>query len=552
MLKKFLLLTASVLVIVGCKETVKESGEGASLDVDVTAVSFPATGGMTAVNVTSNCYWDVSVEDSEGHSVSWVTASPTKGQGNSSLTIDVKSNVKTEPRMAFLTVSTPSGQNLSKVVSISQDPGEEPAVEGYPFPVCQTIDIDSPESRQLINAVIGDNVCMFNDGMVVTWGNPDGKLSLYCPSHTQPSTGDDAARSIHRSIYFDGFAPADSFFISIPVKERLAGDLRLMLGARNASFTVADNWAYYWGTDGVTWNKIDIKNAVTPGSDAVWNVIPFTIPENLAVPAGGTLMFKFNAVGWKKDKLYISISNSICVDYANAEASDLPPMDVDRVAYSNGFDDLTGSLAADVFLPTGWLRSATSGYASNYTSFGDQYVLPDEYQGISAAKGCYERPGYIQVGYYDESLWTRQAIGKFTVKLGERLKLMGVSSADAKISFMAYRTRDFRGYDPLAAITASFITDGDTTVVRMDVPVDRKSECSYEIQNVNLSTLIEISCPGLSDDEIAALDRGEYSKYLLDYRFYLDDVLVELTEVHSRGTSSDGGNEDFNEGDYNW
>lgn len=548
MQKNLLAFSILLLSLAGCAKSGElVQGEGAKLNVDKTEIRATAEGETQMLGIKSNCYWDVTVADESGKLLTWVSATPSRGQGDCDIQIEIAGNVKTEERVAYITVSTPASASLTKKITLTQDAGEEPKIEGYDFPIIQTIDIDSPDSRQLVGAVIGGNVCQFTNGMTVTWSNPEGVIALECPSHTQPSTGDDAAKSIHRSLRFDGFAQGDDVVISVPTKNALSGDLRLMLGARAASFTSA-GWSYYWSADAENWNQVEIKNAVTPGSDAVWNVIYFTIPEAQAIPAGGTLNFKIKA-DKERSKTYICISNTICICNAKAEMSSLPAMDENTVAYTNGFDDLVASKAANADYDLGLMCDATNSYASNYTSFNSQYTVPVEDQAIAAAKGCYERPGYLQLGYYDCSLWTRQAIGTYTIKIGERLKMMGVSSTDAEFTFDASIFKDFRGYDPLAKVTV--------TVGEDSYPVELNEgawkNCKITLANLDQNSEIKISCPRLSDEEVEALGRGEYSKYLLDYRFYIDNLKVVLTDIHSRGASSEGGNEDFSTGaDYNW
>lgn len=555
MTKKILFFFSLPIILMGCKEKFDPSGSGARLEVDKPVVSAPALGCETTFEISSNCYWDIAVEDIDGKSIGWVEVGTSRGQGDATVNVTVKANIKTESRLANIIVSTPSSKELTQTIRVVQEPGETPTFEGYKFPICQNIDIDSPETRLLTGAIIVDSICLFNEGLEISWPKTNGKLSLFCPSHTQPSAGDDADKSIHRSIYFTNFNTGDSLYIKIPVKDELFGDLRLILGARNASFTTTDYWTYYWGTDGENWNKIDVKCAITPGSDPVWNMIYFTIPETAKVKTGGNLYFKLKADNWTKaaDKQYICISNTICVDRAKVEASTIPAMDNTTIAYSNGFNDLLDSYAADVYLPAGLLCSATTGYATNYTTFSGAYMLPAEYQAISGTNGCFERPGYLQLGNYDESLWTRQCIGTFTIKLGERLKLMGVSSADATLTFDAYKCKDFRGYDPLAKVTVTVTTEGsDPIVFTPEMTIGTKAKCTLAMTYVNQSTTIDISCPKLSSEEITALGRGAKANYLLDYRFYIDELLVELTQIHSKGTSTDGNNEEFNNGTYNW
>lgn len=547
----FISLLLPAIFACGPKED-PENGQGnndkPALKVNKEQINAPGQGIEESFAITSNCYWNITVSDLDGKAVTWVNVNATSGQGNKEVKVTVSANIKKEERKAMIRISVPSSADLDKTVTITQEPGEQAAVEGYGFPIIEYFEIDSPETRQLTNAVIGGNECLFKGGMVLSRSDADGKLEFVCPSHTQPSSGDDADRSIHRSIRMDGFAQGESVLISAPVKDALSGDLRLMLGARAASFTKA-GWSYYWGKDGENWNKINIENAITPGSDAVWNIIYFTIPASEAIPAGGTIHFKITADA-KPSKEYIAISNTICVCPAKGETGSVPAMDGNTIAFSTAFNDLVDSYAADMRYQLGWLRIATNSYASNMNSFNDQYVLPDALSPFASVKGCYERPGYLQVGYYDESLWTRICAGTFTIKIGECLKQMGVADTDAKITLKACNIKDFRGYDNIARAT---IAAGEESFVMEGLKDGVFAEYTTEFHHLTQESVISIFAPPLTDEEKEALGRGEHTNNLLDYRFFIDDVVVELTTIHEKGSDTNNDNENFSDGgNYNW
>lgn len=551
--KRYLLVTLLFLALFSSCENDKENPIGtginkSELKVDKEQINVPAGASEDAFTITSNCYWNVSVTDPDGKAVTWVTLSAQAGQANKDIHVSVSANSRTQVRTAWIQVTSPASDELTRSIQLIQEAGEEVVVEGYPFPICETFEIDSPETRKLTNAVVAGNECVFLKGMVLSRTNPEGSMEFVCPSHTQPSAGDDADKSIHRSIRMDGFNQGESVIISAPVKDALSGDLRLMLGARAASFTKA-GWSYYWSADGESWNKINVANAITPGSDAVWNIIYFSIPEAQAIPAGGTVWFKITADA-QPSKEYISISNTICVCPAKGEPGNVPAMDDDKIAFSTSFDDLLDSYAPDVQYQLGWLRTATTSYASNFSTFNSQYVVPTELEAFAQAQGCYERPGYLQVGFYDESLWTRMCCGHYIIKIGERLKQMGVTSADARISLKVCNMTDFRGYDNLAKVT---ITCGEESYVLEGLQDGVFASFSKDFALLGQDSVIDIFSPRLSEDELAALGRGEKVNYLQDYRFFIDDVVVELTQVYAKGSSAGGDNEDFsNGGQYNW
>lgn len=548
---KLLSFAALFLILLSCNKgdpRQSAAGEPASLTVSTENISASAQGIETSIKITSNCYWNISVSDLEGKAATWVGLDVSAGQETQEIPVTIKKNPKTRVREALIRISSPASDKLTKIIKVTQQEGDESTFDGYTFPIIETIQIDDPSKRNLVKAIISGNECAFEGGMVLSRSNPEGMLMLDCPSHTQPSAGNEADRSIHRSIRMDGFAKDESVLIAAPVKEAVSGDVRMMLGARAASFTKA-GWSYYWSGDGEIWNKINVTNAVTPGSDAVWNVIPFSIPEAQAIPAGNTFYFKITA-DQQPAKEYISISNTIALCAATAPEGNVPAMDDDKIAFSTAFDDLVDSNAPDMQLPLGLLRSATNSYASNFTSFNSQYIVPDELAPFASAKGCYEKFGYLQVGYYDESVWTRMCCGTYTIKIGERLKQMGVAKTDALLTLKVCNMKDFRGYDNLAQVT---LTAGEESLVLEGLQDGVFAEFSKEFHNLTQESVITISTPRLSDEALAALGRGDNAKYLQDYRFFIDDVVVELTTIHEKGTDTNNGNEDFNDGgNYNW
>ena len=62
-------------------------------------------------------------------------------------------------------------------------------------------------------------------------------------------------------------------------------------------------------------------------------------------------------------------------------------MNDETVAFSTAFNDLVDSYAPDMRYPLGWLRSATTSYASSFTAFNSQYVVPEELEACASAKG---------------------------------------------------------------------------------------------------------------------------------------------------------------------
>jgi hypothetical protein len=108
----------------------------------------------------------------------------------------------------------------------------------------------------------------------------------------------------------------------------------------------------------------------------------------------------------------------------------------------------------------------------------------------------------------------------------------------------------FRGYDNLAKVT---LAAGEESYVLEGLQDGVFAEFSKEFHNLTQESVITITTPRLSDEELAALGRGTNVKYLQDYRFFIDDLVVELTTIHEKGTNTQNGNEDFTDGgNYNW
>ena len=108
----------------------------------------------------------------------------------------------------------------------------------------------------------------------------------------------------------------------------------------------------------------------------------------------------------------------------------------------------------------------------------------------------------------------------------------------------------FRGLDNIAKAT---IAAGEESFVMEGLKDGVFAEYSTEFHNLTQESVITISAPQLSDEEKDALGRGDKTKYLLDYRFFIDDLVVELTTIHAKGSDAQGDNEIFSNGsNYKW
>ena len=127
---------------------------------------------------------------------------------------------------------------------------------------------------------------------------------------------------------------------------------------------------------------------------------------------------------------------------------------------------------------------------------------------------------------------------------------MGVANTDAKITLKACNMKDFRGYDSVAKGT---IAAGEESFVMEGLKDGVFAEYTTEFHNLTQESEIRIFAPQLTEEEIAALNRGANAANLLDYRFFIDDVVVELTAIHEKGSDTNNDNENFSDGgNYNW
>ena len=95
------------------KGFVTGTGGGNTLTVSSSSVSVAAAGGSSAVNVTSNVAWTVTVNQT------WITVNPTSSSNNGTITITAAANTGVA-RSGIVTVS---GGGLSQAITVSQAAG---------------------------------------------------------------------------------------------------------------------------------------------------------------------------------------------------------------------------------------------------------------------------------------------------------------------------------------------------------------------------------------------------------------------------------------------
>lgn len=212
-------------------------------------------------------------------------------------------------------------------------------------------------------------------------------------------------------------------------------------------------------------------------------------------------------------------------------------MNATDVVYSNGFDDVLSANATYIELPIGFMRSWTTGYGAS------GYLIPDAYSKYETVTNCFGRPGYIQVGYADESLFSRDKSGSFTVLVGERLKEMGYTKADLTLTFKGASITDAYGNNSHANLTIA--ADGTSGATVTDGEIGDKLEpCTFKTFTVSIKNATQATILTFGTSEIATLEA-----YQKDYRFFLDDILIKVSgNAEKNGNQGNGGVGDYGQG----
>lgn len=519
-------LSLMSLAAVSCGKT-DNVDDKVTLSASPTENSVAAEGGDFIVTITSNSYWDITVTDANGLAATWLTPSVSSGQGDANLTIVAAANSETTERTAFVNVTTAS-QEITVALAFTQAGSVKPVPTGYSFPICEMFQID--ENHNLSNAVISGNTCTFTDGLTISRSGDDSGMAFLCPAHTSPKEN----AWFQRAISTKNWAAGDYWLITIPVKADLSGDLRFYFGSRKDGITSAGAWKFEWSNDGKTWTAFtgDIDAA---GSDAMWKSIDFSIPQSSKVPSGGNLYIKFTAVTAPSSMPYFS--HGICITKSSAEKSSLETMNATDVVYSNGFDDVLSANATYIELPIGFMRSWTTGYSTS------GYSIPEAYAKYETVANCFGRPGYLQVGYADESLFSRDKSGSFTVLVGERLKEMGYTKADLTLTFKGASITDAYGNKSHANL--SIAADGTSGATVADGEIGDKLEaCIFKTFTVSIKNATQATTLTFGTPEIATLEA-----YQKDYRFFLDDILIKVSgNAEKNGNEGNGGVGDYGQG----
>ncbi|MFR9513839.1 MAG: BACON domain-containing carbohydrate-binding protein [Rikenellaceae bacterium] len=95
---------------------IEQEGCDPIFDIDVNSLSVAASGNTFTINVTSNCEWSAS------NSLSWVTLTPSSGEGDSQVSVTCSEQTDVESRQGVVTFSA---EGIERQLTIVQDAAEK-------------------------------------------------------------------------------------------------------------------------------------------------------------------------------------------------------------------------------------------------------------------------------------------------------------------------------------------------------------------------------------------------------------------------------------------
>ncbi len=541
---KFLAISLC-MVPFACTEPDPVEEGNASIELNPTEYTAEDYGQQTfAVTVTANCKWSVTTLDDSGARADWLQTDTQSGEGNGTFNVRLLENESASERTANVAVSS-SNSSVTKYIKVTQpgsqeavDPGPGP-VEGYSFPIVQMfecadgIDIPSDDiafgEHEITGATHDETSFTFEKGMVIErsqLGETPSEITTNIPSHTNNSKPG-MMKGFLTGIAAYNWVEGDYWLIKIPVKEDLSGNLRFCYGSRKEAN--AGGATYSWSSDeGATWNDFS-GPAETAKSDAVWKSVKFTIPEAQKVSAGKYLWIKLTfSAATDKDK-YVTFANGLAIVPAEAELSDVPAQDNSSVVFSEGFDDLIGVNAMYIDIPVGYMKGwTTATKPGSYTPSNP----------IMECTLCYEKPGFIQIGYADESNVNRNSAqdgygkGSFSLKVGERLKEMGLNTADLTVKFKCAGITTGYGYpvEAIPTLTATTGTVENGTIENLSM--DAFQEYTMTVKGADQSTVLTLTSADVTTSAFLSLGMITSNGHPVepDYRFFVDDILITTAE----------------------
>lgn len=482
---------------------------------------------IISVKVNANCKWTINKTDLQGNGISWIKTDVASGNGTKEFRIKVLQNNTPEERAGIVNIYS---DQVTAFIDIKQeanpDPnaGKDPEPEvfvGYLMPVYQMfesslgLDVQGgsivEQECNFTNASVDGNKITFNNGLVIEkTGTSSADIMMACPTQEKPSTYAGFQLGVSAN-----FASGDSWIFKIPMSYEVSGDLRFTYGSRNEG--ISDASAYQWSGDkGQTWN--DVTKMESVASDAAFKSVWFTIPQDKVIPTRGELWIKATPTAAK-----VYLQNGITLDYAAAKATSLSPEDDKTVVISEGFDDTIEANASYLAVP-GFMKSASTGYTDGGVDT-NPYTSTDTFLGFSH---CFARPGFLQVGYSDESQPSRCGWnGSVTLNVGARLTEMGITEKTAvQISLSAAGMTNAYGKKSDAKVV---VKSGDNVVASIEeLSVDSFELYKLFIQEVDNNTVLEITSLPC---EKASAGTASSAYESADYRFFIDDLFVEVVDA---------------------
>ena len=507
-----------------------------SISVEPTTLSADYVSEVFDIAVEANTQWTISRTDTDGNEIQWVKVDRIAGKGSVSMQIKVLENPGKEERSAVLTFE--AGESAKAFLDVTQkgnpnepvpdpdpepdpDPDPEPDPAGYAFPMLQVfttgqdIDITSGgivkvdfSEMPIIGATVDGNKVTFTDGLEIeAVGAEPTVFKVARPAHTNPTK----FAGYQEGLCITGNTEWTLTY-TIPFKSEVYGKVRFVKGQRKEK-----NDSYSWSTDeGVTWNKVGAASAGK--SDAAVKYLDFDIPEAQKVNAGGKLILK-ETVSTASASVGITMQNGVALVPGEGVKSGLPAQDATDVVFSEGFDNIISAPAFCLMKAT-FLESWTSG-----TRTAPSYTMENvsDMPSVVTPAACYSRPGFLQVGYADEAMaFSANEFyihGSYSVNIGERLKEMGINSADVTVSFKAGGMTTCYGEacnaKPVLTVTKGTVSDGGTIAL----PTDEFKEFSFTVTGADQTTVLRLESVGAENSAKAGKP---------DERFFIDDILIKV------------------------